>query len=446
MRVKSAIAVVATAATALVATASSPAYAYDQPLVVIASTPVPTSGYSDLVLHVPTGQTFVSGGRDGSGIIVTDRDGQIIESIAGQSGASGMTLSADGSTLYAALTPAGSISVIDTATRTERARYVVGDNTCPYDVAVTGGKLWFSYGCVGVDNGRIGSVDISNPAAPVALDQAGLWAYAPRLEGAAAGHLLFVVEESVFPNVLASFDVSGAQPVRRTALEQVTSVNQFAVTPDGSTIIAATPGEYQFTSKVAAYSTADMSEIVRYAAHGPVVSIAIAPDGRIATSSSDWGLDMFVPGEIAPRWTVYQNFTPGLDPAPRGLAVGGDGRLYLASNFGGSTALTVLDPTPVETSFIFDNVPFPIRVGRSVTFQGTLATSDGSATGVRTIHVTRQDPRGTTTLPDVQTAVDGTFSVKDRPRTMGETVWTFTFDGTDRQLPTTYTITVPVSR
>jgi hypothetical protein len=437
------IAAAAVATVAIIVLPATAAVADEQPLEVVATTFLPNPNYVDMAMSPFSGQLFVSGGRDSTTITVLNLDGAILGSVADQAGASGLVLSPDGVTLYAALTDVGAISVIDVATRTERSRYQVGAGTCPYDLAITGGRLWFSYGCVGQDLGRIGSVTLATPGAPVLLDQAGLWSFAPRLDGAASGQLLFVVVEGEFPNVLASFDVSGPQPVRRTTLEQLQSVTEFKVSPDGSRIIVTTPGEYQFTQKVAAYATADLSEIIRYGAAGAVNSVAYTFDGRVATASSDWALSMFVANEQAPRWSVYRTFVPGQEPARRGLLAAPDGRLYLISTFAG-TALTVIDPTPVGTAFSFADIPFPVLVRKAVTLHGTLSTSDGSAIGIRTVHVTRQDTRGLVTLPDVTTTADGSFTFTDRPRVVGETTWTFSYDGTARQLPSTNTVTVPV--
>jgi hypothetical protein len=433
--------------------AATPAMAttYDQPLVVVNSTTLLKTGFRDMAQSTATGQIFMSSGSGSTAINVSDRDGKIVGSVPGQAGATGITMSQDGGTLYAALTDAGSISAIDVATRTEKARYVVGDNTCPYDVALVGGKLWFSYGCTGTGVAQIGSVDLVDPAAPVTLAQASRnLTFTPRLEsGSINDNLLFAIEEGKYPNTLISYDVSSGTPVRRTALEQLQSVSEFAVTPDGASILVATPGEYQFTTNLTRYSTADLTPQGRYVVQGDVVAIAFGTDGRIATYSDDGSLAMFAKGEFEPRWSVFRKFEQGLEPAHRGLALSPEGRLFVASRYDDSNSimnLTAVDATPVPTSYTIDlQWPLP-TVHKRVTIKGTLATADGSQIGVQTLHVTRTDQRGTVTLADVKTAAGGSFSVTDTPRTTGDTNWYFTFDGTDRLLPSTYTVTMPVSK
>jgi hypothetical protein len=421
---------------------------YDQPLVTVNSTTV-INGFADLVKSDATGRILITSGQGYDEILVADLDGRLVGSVPGQAGATGIALSKDGRTAYAALADAGAVSVIDVATATETTRYPIGGNTCPYDVALAGGKLWFSYGCYGISESAIGSIAIDAPGTPMALGQGGYLTFTPRLaSGSIDDGVLFAMVEGVFPNRLISYDVSGGSAVRRTALEdRLSSVSEFTVTPDGSAVIAATPGEYQFTTKLGRYSTADLSEQGQYAVPGQVVGIAVEPDGRVATYSDDHGIAYFAPGEYAPRWVVYHDYAPGLDPAHRGIAIGAPGRLYLVQKMISNSmmALTTVDATPVGTSLAVEG-PFFAYVKKPVTFSGVLSTADGTATGVRTVRVTRTDPRGTTVLPDVLTAADGSFTVTDKPRVVGETTWTFRFAGTERLLPSTYDVGLTVSR
>src|SRR4051812_21813845 len=69
---------------------------------------------------------FFSQGNGSTGILVTDLSGTPITTIADEPGATGLALSADGGTLYAALADGDVIAAIDTATLTESARYPTG--------------------------------------------------------------------------------------------------------------------------------------------------------------------------------------------------------------------------------------------------------------------------------------------------------------------------------
>jgi len=74
-------------------------------------------------------------------------DGALVATIADEVGATGLAVSADGNTLYVALTQADAVSVVDLATLTERRRIPTGKASCPTWLATAAGRLWVSYGC-----------------------------------------------------------------------------------------------------------------------------------------------------------------------------------------------------------------------------------------------------------------------------------------------------------
>jgi hypothetical protein len=133
----------------------------------------------------------------------------------------------------------------------------------------------------------------------------------------------------------------------------------------------------------------------------------------------------------------------------QGLAWAPDGRrVYTVSDdFSiGQPLLRVLVPPPLQTSIAADLLTWPVLVRQPMTIAGRLSPEDNTQPGVQAMHVTRQDRKGTVTLPDLKTAADGTFSLTDRPRTSGDTTYTFQFAGTDTLLPTQYAVTIPVAR
>src|ERR1700722_14620083 len=76
----------------------------NQPASAPAPVPLPISSYYQMVVDAAHGHIFISQGSSSQdGILVTDLSGQVITTITGQSGVVGITLSPDGSTLYAAL-------------------------------------------------------------------------------------------------------------------------------------------------------------------------------------------------------------------------------------------------------------------------------------------------------------------------------------------------------
>lgn len=131
---------------------------------------LPLSHYAHMVVDGAHQHLFFSQGAGTAGIVVTDLAGAPVATVDGERGADGLALSADGRTLYAALTDSDAIAVIDTATLTETGRVDTGTDSAPVSLAVAGGKIWYSY--TDADGkGTVGSVD---PAGLAATPQPGM--------------------------------------------------------------------------------------------------------------------------------------------------------------------------------------------------------------------------------------------------------------------------------
>lgn len=135
--------------TATVGPAGSAVYADD-------TAALPLSGYAHLVVDPAHQHVFVSQGAGSAGIVVTDLSGTPITTVAGEQGATGLALSPDGGTLYAALADGGAIAAIDTATLTETARWSTGAGSSPVSVAVAGGRVWYGYTAAWQGRHRLG--------------------------------------------------------------------------------------------------------------------------------------------------------------------------------------------------------------------------------------------------------------------------------------------------
>jgi DNA-binding beta-propeller fold protein YncE len=424
--------------------AAWPAAATDTPPTVLATTQLPLPSYADIVVDGGNRHVFVSGGRGTTEIAVTDLDGQLVGTIGNQQGATGLALSADGATLYAALSDGDAVSAIDTVTLTEQARYPLGASVCPSDLAPAGGKLWFSYGC-GQD-GRIGSLDLREAAPVVALDQGGAWYFPPQLASASADQGVLVAgRRETSPTTVTSFDVSSGQAIVRASTDALGGfLRDLEVTPDGADVLViAHEPDYPLV-----FSVADMSQVGYYDSSVGTTLVAIRPDGAVVTGTPTGILDAFSIGGTTKVWTSYDGLAAqGLEV--QGLAWAPNGRrVYtVTDDFGGfQPLLRVLVPPPLQTSIAADLLTWPVLVRQPMTIVGRLIPEDNSRPGVQTLHVTRQDRKGTATLPDLTTSADGTFSLTDRPRTAGDTTYTFQFAGTDTLLPTQYAVTFPVAK
>ncbi|WP_405966605.1 hypothetical protein OG613_05345 [Streptomyces sp. NBC_00015] len=218
--------------TATVGPAGSAVYADD-------TAALPLSGYAHLVVDPAHQHVFVSQGAGSAGIVVTDLSGTPITTVAGEQGATGLALSPDGGTLYAALADGGAIAAIDTATLTETARWSTGAGSSPVSVAVAGGRVWYGYTAGG--KGGIGSVDPSAPA-PAAIPQPALsqWTTAPLL--ATGGDVLAAEEPQGNLSHVATFGVaSGTASVRADTLVHGGTASGLAVTGDGIRVLLAAP-------------------------------------------------------------------------------------------------------------------------------------------------------------------------------------------------------------
>src|SRR5580698_4562113 len=67
------------------------------------STMLPIDGFGQIIADTAHGHLFLSQGRYTDGIAVTDLSGTLVTTLAAQDIVAGMVLSADGSTLYAAM-------------------------------------------------------------------------------------------------------------------------------------------------------------------------------------------------------------------------------------------------------------------------------------------------------------------------------------------------------
>ncbi|MCF2525763.1 hypothetical protein [Yinghuangia soli] len=114
----------------------------------------------DVVVDSANKRVYYSSGASANQVVSVGFDGRGKTVLDGQFGASGMVLSADGSTLYVALAAGDAISAIDTATLTERARYRLNAHSCPTHLVRTGTDVWFGYGC-DAWSGEIGRLDTS---------------------------------------------------------------------------------------------------------------------------------------------------------------------------------------------------------------------------------------------------------------------------------------------
>lgn len=418
-------AVTAAGVVAAVAVSAGPAAAGT----ITASVALPFSTYSQMLVDPVHRHLFVTAGSGSSSILVTDYSGQTVATIPNEPGATGLALSGDGSTVYAALAHGNAVSAISTSTLAETARYATGAGTDPAYVAYTSGRIWFGYGAPG-SHGAIGSIDPSTSPATVTLsavnDPLASWNGAPKLKASPAGDLV-AGQPSSTPLQLASYDVSTGTAATLTPM---TTFNSYAfltgmqITPDGKDVVVATTAAAPTIFRVS-----DLSVVGDYPTGSSTAGVAIAGDGTVAagTSSPSGGeVYLFAPGGSTPLDT----YSFGPRPLLVDAALSPDASELFAVTVSVSLvgrppvvvrhyALTIITDPVQNPSTITLTGPGTVKHKTPVTLTGTLGALVGPAsfTGGQTLTVTRTDPAEPdgAALPDVTTAADGSFSITDTP-------------------------------
>jgi hypothetical protein len=101
------------------------------------------SAHQHLFISGSGGDFTQGGGTTSTGIMVTDYSGQEITFIPDTGAASAMSISSDGSTVYAV--QGGYVDVINADTLTYTTRYFLGSGVSATSAVYAGGKIWFSY-------------------------------------------------------------------------------------------------------------------------------------------------------------------------------------------------------------------------------------------------------------------------------------------------------------
>ncbi|WP_329177418.1 YncE family protein [Streptomyces sp. NBC_01477] len=371
------------------------------------SVALPISQYAHLLVDPVHQELFFSGGPGSTSLLVTDLSGGDPRTIPDQPGAAGLTLSADGSTLYAALSGGDAISAIDPVTLTETRRFGTGTGSAPVSVAVAGSGVWYGYTTAG-GQGGIGTVDLS-AAAPVAEPRSGMgtWAHAPLLT--ARGEELAAETPSGNSVHAATFHVtpSGATPQADFGL--TAGAGEFDLTADGSALLLTGPT----ASSLQAFRTADLNSAtpsVYFTGTSPN-AVNIAADGTVATGNGGAsGNDVFV---YAPGTTTAMNkFDLGTARLARdGLAWGADGvGLYavVGNSTNGYSLLRLPEAHLTDTQLSASITSGYAAPTLPYTVSGKVAAQSAFPAG-ETVQVTEDGAA----LADVSLAPDGSFSFSD---------------------------------
>ncbi|MGW4961159.1 hypothetical protein ACWEPL_28395 [Nonomuraea sp. NPDC004186] len=403
-----------------------------------AASPADSTTYLNVSLGVTSksGDVAVGGGKvfvsAEDRIVVADTTGKLTGTITGLSGALGLAASPDGTRLYAALSGSNEVAEINTASLDITRRIALTAYPCPSNLSLASDRLWVGYGCPHTYGGGVLGLDLSAATAePVA--------FGPNMNSApivaAAGDTLVFGDPGVAPTDLLVYDVSSPTPTQRGVIDgrvqDLSFVNDLAITPDGSMVISSFGSPYHYD----AWDTGSLAKVRTYGQEpsfdGYALGVAISADGaHVAGGRSGGSMDIAV-FDTATAAKTYTNTGPLGDLVGGSLTFSGadlfgvlrewrDGKIHLWRSQGATLKASTLTLTTPGDSVI----------SKPLTMTGRLTLADESAPGPQPLVVTRRPQYGTpVSLPGVTTAADGTFTITDIPSAYGGTTYDVRWDG-----------------
>jgi hypothetical protein len=425
-----------------------------------AATTFTLSGFNDVVVDAAHGHVFVSPGTlqnsSEAEIVVTDLTGKVTGAITGLSEPSGMALSADGKTLYVALSGADEVVSVDTTTLEETSvTYPLPSGYSPVNLAVESGKLWVSYSGFSDTTGTfagIGEIDLSaaSPAfVPNVLQdgEPGGWYNAPALAVDPLGQGTLVAYDAV--DEVSSFDVATSPPTALARLLLVSlpnNVNGAAVLPGGTQFVLTDISG----NGVMRFSTATGQQLgTWYTGVASPATVITAANGLVAVGTAA-GVFVFRQGATGPQ-NEYGLASPWVFES-HGLAFASDGS-YLAGVADGNgvppytlAVHSMPDPGVTASSISLGGTSSAV-LGKTVTLAGKLAYTVGTPAAKTRITITRKLAGSTATRTfTVQTAAGGSFRLTDTPSPVGTYTYTASYAGDTSHQPSAGTRTVDVLR
>ena len=428
---------------------------------------VPISGliqYHQMVVDtaVSPGYIFFSGGGS---VVVTDLSGNPVTTLDSGDGVEGIALSADGSTLYAALT-AGSnansvgaitVSTITAPTPTE-VTYPLATGDVPWSLAVQSGKLWVSYNntSAAVSPGTIGDFTLTPTVTFEAATAPSTWSSPPDLAADPSNTgVLVAVQGATEPAMGATFNTT-TDPATALAAQvnlggattpKCSYEHQIAVVPGGLEFIAAC-GSPQNEN---AYSTKDLSIAATYGTGASFPGgVAIDADGTIAVGTYGSPSAVYVYKSDGTLVNVFTLVDPNSLVDTNGLAwedtSSGPQLAAVEQPLGSlSYSLQVFNQPLVTQSALTLTTPSTAVIGSTIRLTGSLTLSNGATLPSGTsVTITRNGPGGSVPLPPVTPLADGSFTASDTPATTGTYTYTASYAG-DTGITTSATATATVT-
>ncbi|MFI7625613.1 hypothetical protein [Microbispora rosea] len=374
------------------------------------------------------GKAFIAGDDQ---LLVVNANGTRNAGVSGLSGIQSLAITPDGTRLYAALRGLNEVMELDTATLDTTREISLAEYPCPTNLALSGRWLWVGYGCDQWDGGVVG-IDLSSGYRSRLIRVAATYA-SPKV--AAAGNTLVVGDSGLSPASLRVYDVNTLRATLRGIIDghdyHTGFLGDLAITPDGSTVIAAFPDSDEYF----AWDTTSLQKVRAYGPdpdsgyYSPVV--AVSADGTHVAAGrgtkSGLGVTLYDSATAAPVYTGTLTDHGGLMDL-RSLTFSGNDLFALWRDLDSDHLyLWRLETGTLPESTLTLTAPSTGTGADILTLTGRLTLPDGSAPGEQSLSVTRHVDDSAGTTFGVTTAEDGTFTFKDRPGTAGviryDVVW-----------------------
>jgi hypothetical protein len=433
---------------------------------------LPISSYSGLAVDSVHQRVYIADQRDTNTdgtVLVYDFQGQKVSTLQHQYAVSGVALSEDSATLYVG--ERGRVVRYDTGTLQQTGAYGAAYDTCGRQLAIAGGTVWSTDAYVFQDYQCATAVTALDTLTDGTVSRTG-WNDVGRLQlapGARAQNRLLMgqpKESGAADPFLASFDVSGATPVRDASRrfadgdgKGALDLKDMAASPDGGKVAVAdatagtrllnagdlsdASGQYQALPAGATSTAVSFSGDGTYIARGAAAG-GSTPD--LLVQSAD-PADGTPPLEFA-----FEGSLDGNAVAARGLAWSQDGARLFAITRGGTGQeywLHVIQPPAVQydTRFAGDltHSPAGAVAGEPLAVRGRLEWDGPAPTEPLKVAAVRKDATGTHQVGTATVKEDGTFTVLDEPDLVGDATYTLSFLGDLTHRPATdvtHTVTV----
>jgi hypothetical protein len=428
--------------------------------VAVAATLVASASPARAAVEVPAASIWTMAGTpDGSrifvsaverGLLAVDANGSV-NRVPDMGRTVGIRMGEDGRTLWVTLPNDRQIAAVDTTTLSVTARYPVGADICPGDVAQTGRFVAFGFSCfiysdeflpptptgIGVLDTQTGGVQwtLGPIYQPIVATSPGL-----------PGRVLWT-DYGVHEVNLGLLDVSSATP-QNLAYRKLGMINpgDLAVSPDGTEVAVTGVGARGIETFT---TTPDLSPVVNYETTCATRSVGWSADSRyLATmcNGQQYTVALFTRGNPLPIRTAGLAGGPDRTPVLRGMVLAGDAgratigtddlwesRMYIdrvglrptAATVTGPSSGYATRPTTLTARLLLDGAPAPAGTG---------------------VLVYREQPFTSTLLGTHLTDASGTVTFTDAPPTGGSWTYRAHFEGNDDFVRTDGTFTLQVER